>query len=410
MKEIKKNINIDYIQLVLFFIYMIILYIYGSSSDTVVYSEIILLIFLGIEFLKIIKNRKMKFCVPIILMFFFALFCLLSSFWSIDPNITLIDARTQIILVIFVLISYNFFINIDNGAKKLLKIIMYAGLIFSFYIIIYYGVKNYIDMLIKGIRVGTELNNVNTIGLQTSISVIIAIFFALYENNKKYFLVTILPLIVSLGTGSRKVLITLVLGTVLLFLLNRNKKFNIKNATKKIIYFVILVGIFFAISQTQIFSTIFSRFQSAINMFTENGVVDGSARTRKLLIDLGIEQFKKTPFFGIGMGNAKYLSLYVIGEKMYLHNNYVELLSSVGIFGFLIYYSTYVYIIIYCLKFLKQKNPYINIVLVIFLVNLVLEFAMVSYYSKNTRIYILLAIVTLHNARKEQLNEKKKLS
>ena len=104
----------------------------------------------------------------------------------------------MLIGTIFLLITYNFFYNVENAENILLKIIMYAGIIFSVYVIMYYGVGEYFNKLINGERIGTEINNVNAIGLQTSISVIIAIFYGLYKNRKSYFLLSIIPIIVSL--------------------------------------------------------------------------------------------------------------------------------------------------------------------------------------------------------------------
>lgn len=64
---------------------------------------------------------------------------------------------------------------------------MYAGIIFSVYVIMYYGVGEYFNKLINGERIGTEINNVNAIGLQTSISVIIAIFMDYIKIEKVIF-------------------------------------------------------------------------------------------------------------------------------------------------------------------------------------------------------------------------------
>ena len=52
---------------------------------------------------------------------------------------------------------------------------------------------------------------------------------------------------------------------------------------------------------------------------------------------------------------------------------------------------------------ISQKNKYINVVLVIMLLNVILEYGMVSYYSKNTYIYILLGLITLEKVRKEKM-------
>ena len=207
MKKINIEIATKNIKIILFFAYLLVYYIFGADTEKVKYSEIILLLFMGLEFLNILKTKKIKYYIPIIIVFAFAFYCFLSNFWAINSELAIDKSKTLFILAVFLLITYNFFSNIENAENILLKIIMYAGIIFSIYIIMYYGISEYFGKLIRGERIGAEINNVNAIGLQTSISIIIAIFYGLYENNKGYFLLSIIPLIVSLGTGSRKVII-----------------------------------------------------------------------------------------------------------------------------------------------------------------------------------------------------------
>ncbi len=407
MEDNKKTEIITRIKVLLFFIYLLFYYIYGSDTQKVKYSEIILLIFIVLEGIRIIKTKKIKCCIPIIIMFAFAFYCFLSSFWAIDPDKSILMSKTLFILCIFLFIGYNFFLNLDNGEDKLLKIIMYSGIAFSIYIIIYYGIGNYFTRLMNGERMGAEIDNVNIIGLETSISFIISIFYGLYDNKKIYYLLSIIPLIIALGTGSKKVIIIVTIGILLMFLLKRDEKINLKNKIKKIVTLIIIFLIFVLIMKLPVFSNIFKRFESLINITRGEGVVDNSTRLRKAFISAGFEQFLKTPILGIGISNSSFITTSVQnGFATYLHNNYVELLACTGIVGFSLYYSIYFYIIYYSIKFLKNNNKYINIVLVIFLVNLIIEYGIVSYSSKSTYVYIILALISVQNERRKLKDEK----
>lgn len=401
IEEVTKNIKI-----ILFFAYLLVYYIFGADTEKVKYSEIILLLFMGLEFLNILKTKKIKYCIPIIIVFAFAFYCFLSNFWAINSELAIDRAKTLFVLAVFLLIAYNFFSSIENGENILLKIIMYAGIIFSIYLVLYYGIGEFITKLMNGDRIGEAINNVNTIGLQTSISVIIAIFYGLYENKKLYFLQSIIPLLVSLGTGSRKVVILIIIGIILLFILKREEKVNILKTTKKIITFAIIIIAFAYVIQLPIFSTIYERMEMTIKGLVGQEKVDTSTHLREIYIEAGINQFLKKPIVGLGVANSKYITYETVGRETYLHNNYVELLATTGIIGFCLYYSVYFYIIFSCVKMLKKKSKYTSIVLIIFLVNIILEYAMVSYYSKSTYIYILLGLISIENARKDYLNEK----
>lgn len=395
MKKINIEIATKNIKIILFFAYLLTYYMFGADSEKVKYSEIILLLFIGLEFLNILKTKKIKYCIPIIIVFAFAFYCFLSNFWAINSELAIDRSKTLFVLAVFLLITYNFFSNIENAENILLKIIMYAGIIFSIYIIMYYGINEYFSKLISGERVGEEINNVNAIGLQTSISIIIAIFYGLYENKKGYFLLSIIPLIVSLGTGSRKVIVLVVVGIILLFILKREEKIDIVSITKKVLIFIIISFVFVYIAKAPMFSTVFNRFQMSINSITGQGKVDGSTQTRTTFIKAGIDQFLKTPILGIGIGNSGYITEQATGWFTYLHNNFVELLATTGIIGFSLYYSIYFYIIINCIKMIKTKSKYINIVLIIFLINIILDYGVVSYYMKSTYVYLLLGLLTL---------------
>lgn len=395
MKKIDIEIATKNIKIILFFAYLLTYYMFGADSEKVKYSEIILLLFIGLEFLNILKTKKIKYCIPIIIIFAFAFYCFLSNFWAINSELAIDKSKTLFVLAVFLLVAYNFFSNIENAENILLKIIMYAGIIFSIYIIMYYGINEYFSRLISGERVGEEINNVNAIGLQTSISIIIAIFYGLYENKKGYFLLSIIPLIVSLGTGSRKVIVLVVVGIILLFILKREEKIDIVSITKKVLIFIIISFVFVYIAKAPMFSTVFNRFQMSINSITGQGKVDGSTQTRATFIKAGIDQFLKTPILGIGIGNSGYITEQATGWFTYLHNNFVELLATTGIIGFSLYYSIYFYIIINCIKMIKTKSKYISVVLIIFLINIILDYGVVSYYMKSTYVYLLLGLLTL---------------
>ena len=402
MRKIDNNKLLENIKLVLFFLYVLTFYIFGSKVDTVVYTEIILMAFMGLELLTILKTKKIKYCIPILVLFIFVFYCFLSNFWAINPEMSIEKSKTLLLLNIFLLISYNFFISIENGERKLLKILMYAGILFSIYVIAYYGIGEYINKLIDGERIGQEIDNVNSIGQQTAIAVIISIFFGLYENKKFYYLFTIIPLIVALGTGSRKVLIMLVFGTILLFLLKREQKIDMK----KILIFGIIAFVFIGISKLPMFSNIFERFEENIEIMKAKGTVYEGTELRAIYIKEGMKQFLETPIFGIGIDNSSYITSKATQHFTYLHNNFVELLATTGITGFCLYYSIYIYIILTCLKNLKYKNKYISINFIIFIIITLEEYAMVTYSNKTTYLYILLGLIVVEKNRKRLKNEK----
>lgn len=142
-----------------------------------------------------------------------------------------------------------------------------------------------------------------------------------------------------------------------------------------------------------------------INSFTGKGKVDSSTIERKTYIEAGVKQFLKTPILGIGVNNSQYITLMETNKETYLHNNFVELLACTGIIGFVLYYSIFVYLLHNLFKYVKDDKSIAIISFIILAVNIILDYGVVSYYEKNTYIYILLAMVTIENLKRGNQNE-----
>ena len=212
---------------------------------------------------------------------------------------------------------------------------------------------------------------------------------------------------VSLGTGSRKVIVLVVLGILLLFISNKSTKLKKSRKIGKYIFIVMMLFAIVYIASLPIFSGVFSRMQSLMNFFTGNGEVDYSTILRHKYIKAGLNQFLETPVLGIGINNSQYITLKVSSFATYLHNNYIELLACTGVIGFCLYYILFVYLIIKLLKLIKTENKMATISLIVLIIMLILDYGMVSYYSKSTYIYIL--FVMLIAMDKEKLYDKKNI-
>ena len=146
-------------------------------------------------------------------------------------------------------------------------------------------------------------------------------------------------------------------------------------------------------------------FGTMINSFTGKGKVDSSTIERKTYIEAGVKQFLKTPILGIGVNNSQYITLMETNKETYLHNNFVELLACTGIIGFLLYYSVFIYLLCKLFRYVKMNNNFAIISFIILAVNIILDYGVVSYYGKNTYIYILLAMVTIKKLKEVNQNE-----
>ena len=394
LKKKIKFLNINNIQLYLFGLYFLSICIFEDNSSMIKYTEIVLLLFGILELISVIKTRKISFNLPIVFIVLFALFCILSSSWAFNYVLAIEKGKTMFLLSIFLLVSYNYFNRRDNGLEKLLKIIAIVGVLFSIFILMYYNPIDYVNRLFLGERIGFEIANVNSIGVMVTISFIICVFYAVFKSDKKYYFLSLFPLIVGIGSGSRKSILFVMISLFIMliyfvFKANNKKKRNI--IVFSICTLIVLMFLLY-ILKVPFITTQVDRLIGMVNGVLGIGEADHSTMLRVSYIKAGLNQFVKTPLFGVGIDNARLINV----NLTYLHNNFVELLTSVGIIGFLLYYVTYFIVFYYFIKKRKQFNEYYLICLCIILNMFILDYGTVSYYSKTTYIYFLVGFLTLN--------------
>jgi O-antigen ligase len=264
-------------------------------------------------------------------------------------------------------------------------IILIRSIAISSILLIGYIVTNEIDIIMMGTeRIGTSASgNVNNVGLYFGVYSIFVLYRYLYENKKKYLLLYLVIIPFMLLTGSKKAIIFIIIGHGLLLMLKEKtnvKKYLLPLSLLGILLYVVLTNeIFFNIIGIRV-----------LGFLKEFGFdlpgVDASVSTfeRRSMISIGWEAFLQKPLFGNGWQYYSYYS----GMNMYSHNNYIELLVNYGVFGFLLSYSMYFYLL---KKLFKRigKNSNFKLFFTFIFVIMVVDFASITFYE-SPRNYIIL--------------------
>lgn len=398
MIEDIKTIVTDVRLLLILFLYTIC-NIMGYSSTSKIIIVLIILAIALVE-LPIIFRKGLKWHYSMTILIAFSLWGLLSLLWSIDAEMTINRFESLLVLDCFYIISFNIFAEKKKSIDIITTIIILAGLFMSFYVIAYYGFGNYMAMVMKGVRVGKEITNVNHIGMNATIASCCCLYRLIKDKKIYYLIITILPLIVSFGSASRKVFITycIMLGGLLVF----QKSKSILGFVRKNIRIIIAIIAIIAVMQLPFFSFINERLGDFFNIFKQNQIVDDSTLERKRLIELGIDMWRDHPIGGIGLNGTLSPELEI---GTYLHNNYAELLATVGSVGLIIYYSLYISSLV---KILTTKGHNITKLFITLLILIILfcDAASVSYYTFSSYIYFIL-IYTYITKKHEERNEHK---
>jgi len=229
----------------------------------------------------------------------------------------------------------------------------------------------------------------NTIGLLALFAILGSVLLLQNAKNRAWIVTNLLSILAAfyliILTASRSSL--LIAGLIiLLFIL------QVFLNPKSRVYLFLFSGIIFVVfvyfvDMTKLLESLkFAMERMAGILGTLDGQsADGSTTERLLFLHIMIDVFKDNPFFGTGINTSR-----VFLHGFYSHNNYIEILGALGLFGALLYYSAYGHLL---LKISRVKDFWTKYYLWVFIaVIAIYDFAAVTFYSK----VVLMMLLVLH--------------
>jgi O-antigen ligase len=360
--------------------------------DSNVYISYILIGITGLIF--IVMTFKYNYKLPISVdtyqyhILVFIAYCAITGLWAKDASASIGKAISVFEIMICMTVLYCHYSR-KNSVLELLEVIRYAGYIISIYAVSFYGMDTIRSTIAAEGRLDSDFANINTIAVLAAISIVLTFFQLMYYRISFSMILSIPEIIMVAATGSRKGFMIVVLGIILLFIFKYASHNLFKTILRYILIAILLIIVFRFILMLPIFFGVEERMKGLIATFTGSGTIEHSALLRKEYIEAGIEQFKKTPIFGIGIGNSGYILMNAYGKNTYLHNNFVEMLASGGVVGFLIYYAMFLWPICIIWKYRKFGDSCKVAVIILMIILLIMDFGQVSYYSKTTYFYLM---------------------
>lgn len=378
-------------------IYILTVFLFCSFYvfDTSRWGSIILLLTtIAIFMLSVMQNRgriKIIFGSFHKFILVFVLYCVCSGLWarnagaSVQKGVTIFE-----ILICMSILAAHYWKYIS--IKQLVDIVMYTGFFVAIYAIFHYGVDTIQLMIEEGERLGNSFANVNAIAMVSAVSITIAVYNVCFISKKQiYLLLFAVPAILIVAvSGSRKALILALLGITMVVLCRYTSRDVLVTMLKWCIVGAVLFIVFRTVLSLPMFAVVNQRMEGLIASFTGVGKADHSSLVRDQFVKVGMEQFRKRPVFGIGIGNSNYITVQVEGKSTYLHNNFVELLACGGIVGFSLYYAIYIYLFYKLFQYRRANDPYRILCGILMILLLIMDYGAVSYYSKNTYFYFML--------------------
>ncbi len=320
----------------------------------------------------------------------FGCYCLVSALWAWVPSEAIRRGSTIIQVLMCVVLMYIYYQD-QEDLWQLYDAVRWSGVVVSIYAIYYYGIDVIMLSLTEGERLESSFANINTVGIMAAISVVVTLYEVFFRRRNWLALILSLTCLVTIAaSGTRKALVVIMLGIALLIYFRYKSRDFIKTTLKILGMGALVIAVMAVVLSLPMFSGIMERMESFVALITGSGEADSSSLERSRFIEIGLEQFWKTPIFGIGIGNSGALLVKNFERNTYLHNNYVELLACGGIVGLLLFYSMYGYCLWFFCRNRSSGDPLINLGIVLILVMMAMDFARVSYYSKPTMFYMMI--------------------
>lgn len=198
--------------------------------------------------------------------------------------------------------------------------------------------------------------------------------FLLYQNSKRkkiYLACCLICLITGVITGSRKVIVAIVIIVAMHLIFSRNMSSAIK---KGLIIGVVGLIVVWALSRASWFNAFYGERLSAL--FNGNEINDNSIIGRHILTQNSMELFFQHPLIGAGLDNDRAINAMRYFEAP-AHNNYAYLLGDFGLIGFIFYYIPFVYVLIRSFKLWlhDRDNWWIKYVLISGILIFILDFS-----------------------------------
>lgn len=320
----------------------------------------------------------------------FTAYSAMSSLWSSYINADMASYFLRMIVIIAMITSVSIYVDKPEDLERIIKLYIFSMVVI---VLMEFSSVPFADWS-KG-SMGSHFSGSNPNGVAfLAFCAELMAFYEFYSKNKKWYcLLVALFLVFVILSSSRKAMFAAVAGPVLFVLFSTYKKNYFFNIVAVLTISVLVI--FFIMTDENAYNAIGKRITSMLTFWFEerDHTVDNSLYMRSYYIDLAQRMFSESPIFGKGMGNfAKIIDHVYMLDAVYSHNNFWQILSELGLVGFIIYYSLYFVTVVRLAKGAFINKSRMNMLFLTFMILLlVLETGLVTYNSKMPHVVIAIA-------------------
>lgn len=388
------------------------------AGNLVMLNSLSMYIFLGVSAAHILHRRYLhtRSLFGIISLLAFGIMLAISMLYApytdyskSFANSTLYDYVTMIII----LFCFTQYMSETKKIRLVWTAYFIGGVTLSLYVFSMYGADFWSILRANAAansnniaRIGTGFVNTNTIGIYASISFCLGIYSAFFDkkNNRLWLKIVAIAaasicFVMAMASGSKKSFVIMLAFFVAMFWYKQLASGRVFRGFKYIIAMVAMIALLvLLIQKLPVFSGIATRMENFFN-FLKLGEGSASDVERSSFISQGIKYWISSPVWGNGLGS----SVYYMG--MYAHNNFIEILMSVGLLGFVLFYRPIIASIVAYIKnkiIVRVEKTEMVLGFSLLIMSFVCGVAAVYYFDRYWMILIFSTIMMARNRRENE--------
>ena len=333
-----------------------------------------------------------RYTIPISLIWYglFTIFAISSYTWAVDPQSVMFRFK-MLIEVLGVVLGVTNYISSKDRLYRFFNIVCLAITVLGFVLL----ARTPVNMWLHGFNNNEIIEglNINTASQMMTACVMITFYLAYVERKRFYYIPLLFFTVMAFFSGSRKAFLMIGLAYVMIIVLNFGNKKYFRNLC--IILALVVIVFIAAFEIPTLYDVIGYRMEDMIEHLLLEADSDSSIWQRQMYIRKGWEYFMDSPVIGNGINNFGHLFEETGVRGGYAHNNFIELLSGVGIVGFIIYYWFHIYLIINLgiMVFRKKKAAILGFTYMFIFT--IFEYGIVSYYDRFIGAMVAMSFVIL---------------
>ena len=342
---------------------------YETEHSGYLITNICVMLFIATQFIAFARGRRFSLSGVVAVFIVFLAFCGLSLLWTVSFERSLHELAT-LVSIGFFMAAISMYLQHDGERhlRLFLKAMVLSSIVSCLYVLLTF---NWSDL--------SRANGVIGDANQACAYLAYCLPLGYYCWRKRIVgmgivvIQVVLVLATVLASGTRSGLITCVLGFLLLWFIQEHSRgfFSMKNFGLIVLGVALLAALLYFIMHNDFaYQMIGSRFEQLLHYLTGtetqdnySSTYDYSVRERAGLLNLAIEVWLQSPAWGSGLNGFSYYAAVMLRDT-FCHNNYLEILTSVGVIGLVIYYSQHLLIFKGALKSpLLEKTVVIAVVM-----------------------------------------------